>query len=39
MTELEEAKRIVRSADALKKKKQAGLAVTLGLLLLNDKKK
>ena len=29
---LEEAKRIVRNADALKQKKQAGLAVALGLL-------
>ena len=36
---LEEAKRIVRNADALKKKKQAGLAVALGLLLLGDKEK
>ena len=33
---LEEAKRIVRNADALKQKKQAGLAAALGLLLLGE---
>lgn len=34
---LEESKRIVRNADVLKQKKKAGLAIALGLLLLDDK--
>ena len=34
---LQNAKRIVRNADVLKQKKKAGLAIALGLLLLDDK--